>query len=165
VPSTALDRTAAELVRSQEPPDSSARTQLQQLQLDLFRDALASSNTSLGSRREAANRVAADRFRARRDAPRGDEPPSPAATASSLDTQKGRPDPMEPEDMKLDCECKICFGQIADTVLLPCSHLVICRWCADQIGAKPKDKFSRSAAQVLCPMCRATVNDRVSYSP
>lgn len=37
-----------------------------------------------------------------------------------------RPPPLEPESLVLDCECKVCFGQVADTVLLPCSHLVLC---------------------------------------
>lgn len=40
-----------------------------------------------------------------------------------------RPPPLEPELMVLDCECKVCYGQVADTVLLPCSHLVLCGVC------------------------------------
>lgn len=41
-----------------------------------------------------------------------------------------RPPPLEPEALVLDCECKVCFGQVADTVLLPCSHLVLCGVCS-----------------------------------
>ncbi|KAI5856432.1 hypothetical protein BZA05DRAFT_332837 [Tricharina praecox] len=63
--------------------------------------------------------------------------------------------------MKLDSECKICFGQIADTVLLPCAHLVVCQWCADLIGARTKDHFVRPMPHVVCPMCRTQVVDRV----
>jgi len=86
---------------------------------------------------------------------------APRVPPVSLDKQKGRPDPLEPEDMKLDCECRICFTQLADTVLLPCSHLVICQWCADQIGAKTKDKVVRGGPEALCPMCRGAVKDRI----
>jgi hypothetical protein len=46
---------------------------------------------------------------------------------TSLEQHEGRPDPLPMEELKLDCECKICFGQIADTLLLPCAHLVICQ--------------------------------------
>ena len=72
---------------------------------------------------------------------------SPVSTASSstraagsMDAQKGRPEPLDAKDLVLGCECKICFGQVADTLLLPCAHLAICRWCADQIGAKSKSQ-------------------------
>jgi hypothetical protein len=78
---------------------------------------------------------------------------------------------LESEEMKLDCECKICFGQIADTLLLPCAHLVVCCWCADQIGAKTKEQLlrltpmARIAQHTECPMCRTTVQDRVCPLP
>lgn len=129
-PSTALDRTSAE--RSYEP-DSNARTQLQQLQIDnLFRDHMAAGTTQESHHaRRVRNARASQRFRERaayREFQR--EMPIPLGAtvpSASLDNQKGRPEPLESEDMKLDCECKICFGQIADTLLLPCSHLVICQ--------------------------------------
>lgn len=129
-PLTAIDRTSAE--RSHEP-DSTARSQLQQLQIDtLFRDHMSAgtSHESIASRRERNARTT-QRFRERfasRDLPREmPMPPSPPMPSESLDDQKDRPEPLESEDMKLDCECKICFGQIADTLLLPCSHLVVCQ--------------------------------------
>lgn len=44
-----------------------------------------------------------------------------------------RPPPLDPESLVLDCECKVCFGQVADTVLLPCSHLVLCGVCIPSV--------------------------------
>lgn len=40
------------------------------------------------------------------------------------------PPASETEDTKSDSECIICYDQIADTVLLPCKHLVLCNVCA-----------------------------------
>lgn len=37
-------------------------------------------------------------------------------------------------DMKLDSECVICYSEIADTVLIPCNHLVL---CTVSLGAVP----------------------------
>ncbi|RPB05190.1 hypothetical protein L873DRAFT_1825352 [Choiromyces venosus 120613-1] len=64
------------------------------------------------------------------------------------------------EAMKLDCECKICFGQIADTVLLPCSHLAICTWCANQMGIRPINEL-HFGPQIHCPVCRVVVSSRI----
>ncbi|KAA8907452.1 hypothetical protein FN846DRAFT_947080 [Sphaerosporella brunnea] len=143
-PIPSLERTPAELIQ----PDATARVQLQQLQLDLFREA------AFVSPRQATERLR----QRRRDLQREQQVPT-----NSLDTQKGRPPPLESEDMKLECECKICFGQIADTLLLPCAHLVVCQWCADQIGAKTKDQMPRHlhSPPVMCPMCRTVVVDRI----
>ncbi|PYI05284.1 hypothetical protein BO78DRAFT_318238 [Aspergillus sclerotiicarbonarius CBS 121057] len=50
----------------------------------------------------------------------------------SLDNPKdGRPEPKEGHEMQVSLECKICFTQLVDTVLLPCGHAVLCRWCAE----------------------------------
>ena len=51
---------------------------------------------------------------------------APSHEPKGLDADETRPEPLEMDQMKLDCECKICFGQIADTLLLPCNHLAIC---------------------------------------
>jgi hypothetical protein len=92
-------------------------------------------------------------------------PPAPAAPPPppGLDQQKGRPEPLEDEELKVECECKVCFGQLADTVLLPCKHLVLCRWCADALGAKERQLGAprRGGKVVLCPVCRVEVDNRV----
>ncbi|KAI5843477.1 hypothetical protein DFP73DRAFT_514354 [Morchella snyderi] len=66
---------------------------------------------------------------------------------------------MEEAQLRLDCECKICFGQVADTLLLPCSHLVLCGWCANQMGVSKGTEFSPRMVQ--CPVCRTEVLDRI----
>lgn len=38
--------------------------------------------------------------------------------------------PPEGEDLKVDSGCIICYSQIADTVLMPCKHLVLCDVCS-----------------------------------
>ncbi|KAL2818431.1 hypothetical protein BDW59DRAFT_128307 [Aspergillus cavernicola] len=73
----------------------------------------------------------------------------------SLDLPKqSRPEPKETEELTLNMECKICMSQLVDTVLLPCGHATLCRWCADQhipsIRGQPKEKAN-------CPMCREPV--------
>ncbi|KAI9678453.1 MAG: hypothetical protein M1829_002051 [Trizodia sp. TS-e1964] len=49
------------------------------------------------------------------------------AAHSNLDNDKdGRPAPLEDEEMNINLGCKICFSQIADTLILPCAHLCMC---------------------------------------
>ncbi|KAF2086439.1 hypothetical protein K490DRAFT_9207, partial [Saccharata proteae CBS 121410] len=65
------------------------------------------------------------------------------------------------EEMTTVLECKVCFSQCADTALLPCGHMVMCRWCADiQIPARPND-HTQPAAPAKCPTCRKKVTKRV----
>jgi hypothetical protein len=73
-----------------------------------------------------------------------------------------RPEPKTEDDMVFKLECRICYSQIADTACLPCGHLAMCQWCADQTipikdedRTRPKDKFAK------CPMCRVRVKQRV----
>jgi len=139
------DRNPAGLIQ----PETTEHVQLQQFHYDI--NALAND----------AGRVS-ERFRLRRR--EREQQRHYHHTSTGLDGQKGRPEPLEEADMKLDSECKICFGQIADTVLMPCAHLVICQWCADQIGARTRDRSARHMPHALCPMCRTQVVDRVRFT-
>ncbi|KAL3471383.1 hypothetical protein BJX99DRAFT_25129 [Aspergillus californicus] len=69
--------------------------------------------------------------------------------------QQPRPEPKETEELTLNMECKICMGQLVDTVLLPCGHATLCRWCADQHIPSFKGYPKAKAA---CPMCREPVS-------
>lgn len=40
-----------------------------------------------------------------------------------------QPPALETEGTKVESECIICYDQIADTVLMPCKHLVLCIVC------------------------------------
>ena len=87
------------------------------------------------------------------------EPPSPP---KGLDNQNdGRPEPRETEDMNVKLECRICMSQVVDTVLLPCGHAILCRWCAaqhmpNQGRPHPKERWT-------CPICRSPVKHKVGY--
>ncbi|EEP79550.1 predicted protein [Uncinocarpus reesii 1704] len=53
--------------------------------------------------------------------------------SKGLDNQNdGRPSPKESSEMKVDFECQICLSQVVDTVIIPCGHAILCRWCAEQ---------------------------------
>jgi hypothetical protein len=73
-----------------------------------------------------------------------------------------RPDPKTDEEMQQKLECKICLQQIADTACLPCGHLSMCEWCAEQwVPTKTEDKTRPQDKSVKCPCCRARVKSRV----
>ncbi|RAQ67346.1 C3HC4 finger protein [Aspergillus flavus] len=82
-----------------------------------------------------------------------------ASHAKGLDDQKdGRPEPKDDAELTVNLECKICMSQLVDTVLIPCGHAILCRWCAEQ-HARP-DR-SRPKAAVLCPLCRTPVKQKL----
>ena len=79
----------------------------------------------------------------------------------TFDTQERPPPLVEADAMKLDMSCKICMHQIIDTVLLPCMHAVMCRWCAElEIPGRsnlphiPKDRGAK------CPKCRKGIKEK-----
>lgn len=94
---------------------------------------------------------------------RGDPFLIPSSTNKKLvDTPKEpRPDPKEAKELNLNMECKICMDQLVDTVLLPCGHAILCRWCAAQqipsARGFPKPKSD-------CPLCREPVRQKVRVS-
>ncbi|EPS38654.1 hypothetical protein H072_7575 [Dactylellina haptotyla CBS 200.50] len=73
-----------------------------------------------------------------------------------------RPDNMKEEDLKIMADCKVCYGQIADIVLLPCAHLVLCQWCADTVApTAPGRPEGVVAPRSNCPVCRARVEKKI----
>jgi hypothetical protein len=86
--------------------------------------------------------------------------PQPLAFAG-LDGDS-RPEPKKDEAMQVKLECKICLQQIADTACLPCGHLSMCEWCAEQwVPTKVEDRTRPRNKGVRCPCCRARVKSRV----
>lgn len=74
-----------------------------------------------------------------------------ASKPKGLDDQNdGRPPPKESEELTVSLECKVCMSQLVDTVVLPCGHAVMCRWCARQ--HMPGNKTSAK-----CPVCRVNI--------
>lgn len=79
----------------------------------------------------------------------------------SLDSKNdGRPEPKETDDLTVNMECKICMSQLVDTVMLPCGHAILCRWCAEQHIPSGKDR-TRPKGKALCPVCRGPVKYKV----
>ncbi|KAL4734684.1 hypothetical protein BDV11DRAFT_197694 [Aspergillus similis] len=85
--------------------------------------------------------------------------PALSKTKKLVDPPKEvRPEPKETEEMTINMECKICMGQVVDTVLLPCGHAILCRWCADELMPSSKGCLKERAS---CPMCREPVKQKV----
>ncbi|EAW12800.1 C3HC4 finger protein [Aspergillus clavatus NRRL 1] len=77
------------------------------------------------------------------------------------DAKDGRPEPKEDDELTVNLECKICMSQLVDTVMLPCGHAILCRWCAEQ--HMPSSRVDRTwiKGQPVCPMCRAAVKSKI----
>ena len=58
---------------------------------------------------------------------------------------------MGDDELKLDGSCKVCLGQLADTLLLPCAHMVLCGWCADELGIPVSRVVSPLAVSPIVP--------------
>lgn len=83
-----------------------------------------------------------------------------------LDNQNdGRPEPKEAEELMVNLECRICMSQPVDTVMLPCGHAVLCRWCANQHLSPSRPDRIRPKGHGQCPMCRAPVKQKVCMTP
>ncbi|RAH81841.1 hypothetical protein BO86DRAFT_389331 [Aspergillus japonicus CBS 114.51] len=93
--------------------------------------------------------------------PQGVSTNPPLHPVKSLDNQNnGRPDPKESEELTVNLECKVCFTQLVDTVLLPCGHAVLCRWCADTHMPSCRNDPTRLEGNPSCPICRGPVRHK-----
>lgn len=70
----------------------------------------------------------------------------------------GRPEAKESSELSVRLDCKICMTQLIDTVVFPCGHAALCRWCAD-LHIPPDRLDSRKPAN--CPVCRGPVEKKV----
>jgi hypothetical protein len=72
-----------------------------------------------------------------------------------------RPEPLTDDQMTFKLECKVCLTQKSDIACMPCGHLSMCNWCADQVipvregSTIPKDRRAQ------CPVCKEGVKRRV----
>jgi hypothetical protein len=75
----------------------------------------------------------------------------------------GRPEPKEGSELVANIECKVCMSQLIDTVVFPCGHAVLCRWCAEQ--HMPSSRFDKTKLRghAACPMCRKPVSQKVLF--
>ncbi|KAI9832769.1 MAG: hypothetical protein M1819_003989 [Sarea resinae] len=94
------------------------------------------------------------------------EPPSAAdmdVPGRGLDNaDDDRPPPKDDAEMNVSLECKVCYTQMADTAVLPCGHLVMCRWCAEvHVGPTLSHDRTRPRGAANCPVCRRRVKQKV----
>ncbi|KAK9467660.1 hypothetical protein V1512DRAFT_261687 [Lipomyces arxii] len=91
-------------------------------------------------------------------------PPVPDQQSAELEMtldRPSRPEPMSSEDLNVNVECKVCFSQAADTVFLPCAHLAVCEWCADEIAPMPIRNRPLAHSGKLCPICRQLIKKKL----
>ncbi|EFR00758.1 hypothetical protein MGYG_03762 [Nannizzia gypsea CBS 118893] len=85
--------------------------------------------------------------------------PQPTEQPVGLDVQTdGRPEPKDSASLMVNMECKVCMTQLVDTVLIPCGHAVLCRWCAEQ---HLLPKIGSRRLPPACPMCRRPIKQRL----
>lgn len=81
--------------------------------------------------------------------------------ANPIDAQLSRPNPVQPEDLKVDFACKVCTEQKINTVCMPCMHACMCRWCAQihKSDCRDYDTGRWNGALWKCPICRKTIHE------
>ncbi|KAL2375221.1 hypothetical protein RJ035_000994 [Blastomyces gilchristii] len=90
----------------------------------------------------------------------------PSPPVKGLDSaEDGRPEPKETEELTINLECKACMSQLIDTVVLPCGHAVLCRWCADQHMPSSRMDKTKPRSAATCPVCRQNVRQKVTILP
>jgi hypothetical protein len=48
-----------------------------------------------------------------------------------------------------------------DTVIIPCGHAILCRWCAEQHMPSSRIDQARVKGRPLCPMCRGVAKSKM----
>lgn len=88
-----------------------------------------------------------------------------------IDVQESRPPALPSEAMITNIACRICDEQRTDTLVLPCYHLSICRWCAQIMRDRSRQEMRALHDQIpgqgwRCPLCRkAVIETRRVYIP
>ena len=77
----------------------------------------------------------------------------------------GRPPPKNDDEMTVKLDCKICYQQVADTIVLPCGHLVMCEWCSLQHVPCHDHDRTRPKRPTDCPLCRKRIKQKVWSNP
>lgn len=89
------------------------------------------------------------------------QPSNPQAENSKQQTHLGEPDhALQASEMSIKLECSVCQEQVADIALVPCGHMVMCRWCSDK-HAKADGEHEKRNGVSRCPVCRAVIKQRL----
>ncbi|KAG1656536.1 hypothetical protein FOA52_005562 [Chlamydomonas sp. UWO 241] len=98
--------------------------------------------------RAAAEAARVQQQQAAAPAPAPAAPPAPAAAAAAAAAAR-----RQRQEEKVDMTCVVCMDSPRSALLLPCSHLNLCKVCCESIRKRTNE----------CPMCRAPIAD-VVYS-
>jgi len=88
--------------------------------------------------------------------------PERPIAVNPIDEQTSRPAPLNREDLTINIACQVCSEQRVDTLLEPCMHIAICRWCSEILRRGPRQVESghghaSRAHRWRCPICRRRV--------
>lgn len=93
-----------------------------------------------------------------RNLPRLDD--DPLTLVSPIDGQTQRPPQRSREDLLVNMACKICLEQPINTIVDPCFHAAMCRWCAQIYKAEAIDETGRFDRRLWkCPICRKQIKE------
>ncbi|KAK7206192.1 hypothetical protein BZA70DRAFT_275982 [Myxozyma melibiosi] len=82
------------------------------------------------------------------------------AEAVAAVEKREAPPPLEPEELVVNVECKICFAQVANIVFLPCAHLAVCEYCAESHAPEGRNGALARMGR-LCPICRQAIKRKL----
>ena len=90
----------------------------------------------------------------------------PFQTPATFRSLQPPPDRLEPPSRPLassetmvQLQCIACREQIANIALVPCGHMLMCRWCSEQHALVRDDQGRRLGT--TCPMCRQKIKQRL----
>jgi hypothetical protein len=98
----------------------------------------------------------------------GLEPPlTPMPTPlrlNPIDAQTSRPAPLSREDLTVSIACQVCYEQRVDTLLEPCMHIALCRWCSEIVRQgtrriRSDHGHDSENSTWRCPICRRRVTN------
>lgn len=81
-----------------------------------------------------------------------------------IDEQTSRPAPLTREDLTVSIACQVCYEQRVDTLLEPCMHIALCRWCSEIVRQGPRrirsdHGHASENSRWRCPICRRRVTN------
>lgn len=82
----------------------------------------------------------------------------PIPRINPIDEQTSRPVARNPEELMVSVACQICREQVVDTLLEPCMHIALCRWCSDILRQQSRRvRHGHQNNGWKCPICRRRV--------
>lgn len=81
----------------------------------------------------------------------------------TFDTQ-ARPPALTDEELMTPLGCSICHEHKIDTVILPCGHAIMCKWCAElHVPGQKNGGYVTRGCDAHCPVCRKQIKELVGF--